>query len=257
MTVSQSHNRDMGLVQDIIQGEIVFPRIFADVEERSYGLLYHTADIPDSHDGNHACILHPRDAVAVIADVQGFYRGKGLAPRVYHFSQQGDGDGLRAALQAAGFQFGDYANQFYVHHRPSSITPSAELTIQRVQSPLPELLAMIEESDNRRAMNVVRRSLACPDYHLLVGFLDNQPVTMAAVERAGRVSRVDDVLTHKPFRGKGYARALIHELVRYHSRVLGGALCLYTGNPTAARIYEEVGFEKLGVPLESWSAWQD
>ena len=247
----------MGLVQDIIQGEIVFPRRFAHVEERDYGLLYHTTEIPDSHDGNHACILRPRDAAAVVADVQGFYRRRGLVPRVYHFPQQGDADGLRVALLAAGFQFGEYANQFYVHHRPSCIAPNAELTIQRVQTPLPELLAMIEESNNRRAMNVVRRSLACPDYHLLVGFLNGLPVTMAAVERAGPVCRVDDVLTHRPCRGKGHARALVDELVRYHSRVLGGALCLYTGNPTAARIYEEAGFEKIGVPLESWSAWQD
>ena len=247
----------MGLVQDIIQGEIVFPRSFADVEERDYGLLYHTAEIPDSHDGNHACILHPRDTAAAIADVQDFYRRRGLAPRVYHLSQQGDGGGLRLALLAAGFRFGEQAIEFYVHHRPSCITPNAELTIQRVRSPLPELLAMIEQSDNRRAMNVVHRSLACPDFHLLVGFLNGQPVTMAAVERAGPVARVESVLTHKPYRGKGYARAMIHELVRYHSRVLGGTLCLYTDNPTAARIYEEAGFEKLGVPLECWSAWQD
>jgi predicted GNAT family acetyltransferase len=70
------------------------------------------------------------------------------------------------------------------------------------------------------------------------------------------VSRVDNVLTHKPCRGRGHCRAVIHELVRYHSRVLGGVLCLYTDNATAARIYEEAGFEKLDIPLECWSAWQ-
>ena len=241
----------MGLVQDIIEGEIIFPRRFASVRERDYGLLY--------HDGNHACILHPTNTATAIADVQGFYRSKGLVPRVrvYPLSLRGDGHGLRVALLAAGFQFADYANQFYVCRRPSRITPTAELTIRRVESPLPELLAMIEQSDNKRVMNVVRRSLACPDFHLLVGFLKGRPVTMAAVERAGPVARVDSALTHKPCRGKGYARAVIHELVCYHSRVLGGTLCLYTDNPTAARVYEEAGFQKFGVPLECWSAWQD
>ena len=249
----------MGLVEDIIQGETVFPRRFAHVEERDYGLLYYTPEIPNSSDGNHARILRLGDAVAVIADVQDFYRRRNLTPRVrvYDLSLRGDIDRLRSALLAAGFQFADHANQFYVHHQPSRITPNAELTVRRVQSPLPKLLAMVEASDSERAMKVVRRSLACPDYHLLVGFLSGQPVTMAAVERAGSVTRVDDVLTHKPCRGKGYSRTLIHELLQYHSQVLGGVLCLYTDNPTAARIYEEAGFEKLDVPLDHWSAWQD
>jgi len=114
---------------------------------------------------------------------------------------------------------------------------------------------MIGQSDGKLAMAVVERSLACPDFHLLVGFVGDQPATMAAVERVGNIARVDDVLTRRAFRGKGYARSLIHELVRYHMRIVGGPLCLYTDNPTAARIYMEAGFDKLDLPLECWSAW--
>ncbi len=245
----------MNLIDDIIQGEIVFQRRFANVEERDYGLLYYTPEIPDSHDGNHACILHAQDITEAVADAGNFYRTKGLAPRMYHFSQPGGGYSLRQALQAAGYQFGDHDDLLYVHRRASRITPNPELSIQRVQSPLPELLSMIEQSNSLRAMKVVRRSLECPDFHLLVGFMNGQPVTMAAVERAGPVARVDEVLTHKPCRGRGYSRAVINELVRYHSRVLGGVLCLCTDNPTAARIYEEAGFEKLDGTVECWSAW--
>ena len=243
------------MIDDIIQGEIVFPRKFANVEERDYGVLYYAPDIPDSHDGNHAHILCPRDVAGAVADAQDFYRARGLTPRVNHLCQPGGGDSLRTALQAAGYQFEDQHQVFYVHRGASRITPNAELSIQRVQSPLPELLSMIELSDGVRAMKVVRRSLECPDYHLLVGFLNGQPIAMAAVERAGPAVRVDAVLTHKPCRGKGYCRAVIDELVRYHSRVLGGVLCLYTDNPTAARIYEEAGFEKLDGTIECWSAW--
>ena len=245
----------MGLIDEIIQGEIVSPRGFANVQERDYGLLYYTTDIPDSYDGNHACILHPRDIKEAVADAEGFYRTKGLVPRVYHISQPGGGRRLRAALQAAGYQFEDQDNLFYVHRRASRIVPNAELSVRRVQSPLPELLSIFEQSDGVRAMKVIRRSLECPDFHLLVGFLDGRPVAMAAVERAGPVACVDDVLTHKPCRGRGYCRAVINELVRYHSRVVGGVLYLYTDNPTAARIYEEAGFEKLQGAIECWSAW--
>ncbi len=249
----------MGLVEDIIQGEALFARRFANVEERQYGLLYHLAEIPDSHDGNRAIILRPNNAAATIADIRSFYRGKGLVPRVlaYPVPQEAGWDEIRVELLAAGFHFVVSGSQCYVHRRPSRINPVRELTIQRVQSPSPELLTMIEQSDSTWGMNVVRRSLAWPDYHLLVGFLDGRPVTMAAVERTGPVSAVDDVVTHTPFRGRGYARAMMHELVRYHSNVLGGTLYLRTDNPTAARIYEEAGFAQLDVAPQRWRAWQD
>ncbi len=130
------------------------------------------------------------------------------------------------------------------------------LIIRRVESPTPALLAMIEQTNCTRAMRVVGRRLACPDFHLLVGFLDGNPVSMASVEPGpGNVGRVDEVLTHKAFRGHGYARTLIDELVRYHQRILGGTLGLYTDNPVAARIYAEAGFDKLDVPLEARAAW--
>lgn len=244
----------MGLIEHIIQDEIVGPRRFARVEERDYGLLYYTPDIPESHYGNHACILHPRDIAAAIADVQDFYRSKELAPRVNHVSRPGGGESLRTALQAAGFQIQEDTSPAYVHRRPSSVAPIADLAIERVRSPSCDLLAMVEQSLGQWQMKVVRASLSCAQYHLLVGFLGAQPVTMAAAH-AGPITCVDTVLTHRPYRGRGYARTVVHELVRYHSRVLGGAICLYTDNPTAVRIYEDAGFEKLGGMIECWSAW--
>ncbi len=247
----------MSLIDDIIEGEIGFTQRFANVEKRDYGLIYYTCDIPDSHDGNHAHILHPCDINEALADIESFYRTKNLNPRINHYSKPGEGFGkdLRAALQARGYEFGDHDNQFLVHRRPSQIKPAAELSIRRVAEPLPELLAIVEQAKNQRAMKVIRRSLECPDFHLLVGFVDNQPVSMAGVEQPGPVGRVDEVLTAKPARGKGYCSAVMDELVRYHSRVFEGELCLYTDNPVAARIYEKAGFVKIDGTIESWSAW--
>ena len=192
----------MDLVDDIIQGEILFPRRFARVEERAWGLLHWTPDIPSSHDGNHARILTTRDPSGAVAEVEDFYRQRGLTPRVYHLSRPGAGRDVRKALDASGFEFGDYGNQYYVHRRASRITPGGELTIRRVKSALPDLLAMVEQNEGPRAMRVVQRSLAYPDYHLLVGFLGDRPVSMAAVELSGPICRVDDVLTDGPFRRK-------------------------------------------------------
>ena len=57
---------------------------FADVERRPYGLLYHCADNPLSHDSNHGVILDlDADLEAAVADVTAFYEGRGLEPRLY------------------------------------------------------------------------------------------------------------------------------------------------------------------------------
>ncbi len=74
---------------------------------------------------------------------------------------------------------------------------------------------------------------------------------------AGAASRVDTVGTHEAFRGRGFARAVIHELVAYHRRKIGGGLYLGAENPTAIRIYEEAGFGRIDADLACWSAWQD
>ena len=106
-------------------------------------------------------------------------------------------------------------------------------------------------------MKIVRRRLQSPVYHLLVGFLQDHPVTMGSLESTGELSRVDDILTHVPCRRRGYARTLLHHLVCYHRQILANTLCLYTDNRTAARIYQEAGFDKLNLGLESWSVWRE
>ncbi len=247
----------MSLIDDIIQGEIDFPRAFANVEERPYGLLYHNVEIPDSHDSNHAWILRAQHLKPVLVDMESFYRSRGLVPRVYHLCEPGGGENLRRALLKAGFVVRDHSSQFFVLRGQSQIQPSDEIVIRCVQSASPELLTMVEQSDSPRAMKVVRRRLGSPDYHLLVGFLQAQPVTMGSLAPAGAFSRVDDVLTHVPCRRRGYARTLIHQLVHYHTQNLRNMLSLYTDNPTAARIYQEAGFEEVDVPLESWGAWRE
>ena len=247
----------MSLIDDIIEAETTCFARFANVEKRDFGLLYYTPDIPDSHDGNHAHILQPCDLNKAVDEIEDFYRTRNITPRIDHYSRpdQGLSKQLREILKDRGYQFVGEEYLFYVHRQPSQVKPVDGISIRRVEEPLPALLAMVEQTENQRAMKVTRRSIQCPDFHLLVGFVDNQPVSMAGVEQPGPVGRVDEVLTAKPARGKGYCSAVMDELVRYHSRVFGGELSLYTDNPVAARIYEKAGFEKLEGEVEFWSAW--
>ncbi len=245
------------LIEQIIEAETVFPQRFAQRQDRPYGVIFHCAEIPDSHDGNHACIRELGDPAGAVQDTERFYLDRNLPPRFYWIGRPGRSAPLREHLRARGYRIGDQDNQFYWRSGESRIRSRAGLEIRRVTQPEGPLLEMVRSAKNTRAMRVIQRSLRSPAYHLLVGWLEARPVCMAAVERAGQICRMDDVLTVPAFRRRGLARRLIDELVAYQRRVLGGPFTLYTANPTAGRIYEEAGFEPVVPPLETWSAWQE
>jgi GNAT superfamily N-acetyltransferase len=251
--------RQMSIIDDIIHCEINFPCDFSNVTERPYGFLYHNEGIPDSYDSNHARILCAQGErlTEAVADVVAFYRGKSLTPRVYHLSQGGHGRLLRVALSHVGFQVADDNNIFFVHCQEPKVDYSANREVRRVKTMSPELAAMVERSDGTRARKVMQRCMESSNYHLLVCFDAGEPVAMGSLQYQGGLSRVDDVLTDVQHRGKGYARILIHYMVQYHRNVLRNTLYLYAENPTAIRIYREMGFVEIDEKLECWSAWQE
>ena len=131
------------------------------------------------------------------------------------------------------------------------------MVVIRARAVSPALCEMVAVSDGTRAKRVLERRIGSPTYHLLVGRVKGEPVTMASLQDLGRTSGVGDVLTHVGHRGKGYARAVVHAMVAYHAHVLKNILYVYTDNPTAARIYREAGFVELDTPLEDWMAWRE
>jgi len=241
-------------IDAIVRAESWFPRSFADMHERSWGVLFHTPSIPESHDGNHALITshggQPEEAICEIVD---FYRAGELEPRVNYLSAQGDDPILRTALEKAGFVFA-YENgmRVYVHERPSDITPNPEVRVRRMQDLDKDTFDGIAQLNCPRVAKVLNRRMHRKGSHLFVGEVEGRPVSVALLEPAGALSRVDEVHTHQDFRGKGCARAVIHELVSFRGKAPGKPLYLWTDNPIAERLYVEAGFRKVDVDLTSW-----
>lgn len=242
-------------IADIIQHDNHFVRSFADVEERDYGLLFHCRGNPQSHDSNHALITNlDGDLDAAIADVCAFYRGLGVSPRIFHGFVPGARELLLPRLLAKGFKMQVFDEDYFVCSEASVITPVPEVTVRRVRAMNPAIFDIFK-GDGEWSVGVIERQLGRDDYHLLVGYAADTPVTMAALDVAEKVARVDDVMTHPDHRRKGYARALMHYFGAYHRRVSSTALYLYCGIPSAVRIYEEAGFRKLDWKPYKWSAW--
>ena len=120
-------------------------------------------------------------------------------------------------------------------------------------------LATIAQSDGAWSAREIEHSLrSSRRYHLLVGYVEDRPVSWASVQDLpGGLARVDDVLTVEPERRRGYSRQVMRALVRYHEQQIGGTLYLYAQDPVAIRVYEAAGFSCLEEGLEFWSAWRD
>ena len=240
--------------------ENTFCEDFARVERREYGLLYYQPDNPLSHDSNHAVILDlSGDLDDAVSDATTFYAAQGLEPRFYSSFVADDAALLRPVLERHGFTFRAQALRWFVlgeRHTPAPAHSAPPLEVRRMRA-LSRGLRELIHSDGPVPWteNVLRRHLACEGLHLLAGFVGGLPVSMASLKVMDGLTRVDDVLTHPLHRRRGYARALMAAAVGYHHDLTPQALYLCAENPTAIRIYQEVGFAEQPPPVDQWSAW--
>lgn len=232
---------------------------FADAEPRPYGMLYYNLAVPESHDSNHAYILDERaDAASAITDVVRFYRERGLTPRIYSALIPGQLARLRPALLAQGFTISEHTDpvlRWYVQARPSVIVPNPELVVRRVTEMDDEVAAFVsEEGEFPWTVKLFRRHLLSPLYHQLIGYLGERPVAMASFTTLEGISRVDDVVTREAYRGRGFARTVMHTLVARHAEASDNPLILGVTDRVAERVYQDAGFVRRPVEDNYWTA---
>ncbi len=254
-----AHIMQTDMIEAIVQAENWFPQTFADMEQRDWGVLFVTPTIPDSHDGNHACVLNRCDDLeAVVDEIVAFYETRGLTSRVNYISADGDYPDLRSALEAAGFTVGpEDIMRMYLYQGPSRIAPNPNIRVQRIGSVDADMFAGLTAIDNLRMAKVLQRRTSRANDWLFVGEVDGQAASVALLERLGNICRVDEVNTAECHRRKGCARAVVHAMVTYYQKHISVPLYLWTDNTVAERIYVEAGFVKLEHSLTNWSAWRE
>jgi GNAT superfamily N-acetyltransferase len=241
--------------------EVGFSRDFADLVECPWGWLFYNLDNPQSHDSNHAVVLnYSEDLEEAVDDIIRFYTERGLSPRVYSaclpLNEAHHEVRLKRILAARRFEFLQDVGRSFVWQGPSRIVPNPVVQVERAHALTPDLVALLNsEEEQPWNIGVLQRHLQVEAFHLLVGRVAGETVTMASLKFLDGLSRVDDVQTHPAHRGRGYARALIHELVRYHAARSGNTLYLYASNPTAIRLYEEAGFVEQTGLARFWAAY--
>lgn len=246
-------------LQKVIDFEINLPTKFTDVVEKSYGKLFFNINNPSSHDSNHAVITDLNcNLDEVISDIESFYRRQGLTPRIYPAFLQGEEAILKPFLEKHGFIYNQYHNVYLFLNGESELIPNNDLKIKRLFEINDGIIEIIRSEDKGDwVVNVLKRNIQAKNFHFLAGSVNGKEVAMASLNLTDDLSRLDDVITHKNYRGKGYCSALIHYLVNYQRHLSGNILYLYSAEPKAIKIYRKAGFVDFDEQLSSWSAWRE
>jgi GNAT superfamily N-acetyltransferase len=244
-------DRDRMLLQEVSFYESFTNKVITD-----YGVIYYNPLNPQSHDSNHAHILHVDDhADVAIQDIARFYGNHRLTPCVYQSFVENELAVLRPHLESQGFVVHTITNTFMQFH-PGKVPPAdPEVSVRRLSQVSADIVELIHtEDDGDWTINVLKTHVNDERFHLLGLFRSDKCLSIASVKTMDGYSRVDDVVTHKAFRGRGLGTKLIEYLVRYHATISGNHLYLYADNPIAINLYKRVGFQETAVNKPRWSA---
>jgi ribosomal protein S18 acetylase RimI-like enzyme len=243
-------------MSDLIDCEIHFPKDFADSLGKPYGIFYYNEDNPLSWDSNHAIIADLNaDLDIAFQEIPSFYNEKSITPRIFASMQAQELDILQPYFDKYHFQLAyKNLNRYFLWEKPSQAGVVPNIKFQRLHELSDDVKAIIfsDIDGGEWTVKVIQRHLKLPSFHLLCGFVANKPVTIASLKIMEHYSRVDDVITHVEFRGKGYGRSLMHYLVDYHNRISNNYLYLYASNPVAIKNYELCGFVDLDFKFDDW-----
>ena len=238
--------------------EYYFPKIFADMEEQDFGIMFYNTENFDSNDSNHALIAKNCDYEKAVQAIKEFYISKNLEPRIYSSLEEGQLDNLCSILTANGFIIEDSGmTDYLVWGRKSEINEPYTLDFRRFtkKDDLSVFAQLVEDKAVFRTQMVVKRRVTEPNYYLYIGYADNIPVVMASFQfDENMTARLDEVETAEAHRGKGYARQMIRHATDAFIKHGGKLFYTWAANDTAQRVYLQGGFE-IKYKLPAWRAY--
>ena len=243
------HDRRMNL-QDCYVEEDLFPKIFAEYEERDYGILFYNTENKNSFDSNHAVIYRDRihDLHQVLADIAGFYKAKGSRPIIYQ-SMLDDNwfDEIKDELAAAGFESRIEDQEYMLLSGNNLIIPNPEITVKRVSEWNDEIENIFSEAEEPWGIMVARKTLAYPRAWMFAAYINKKVVGLLYGHISERVCRVDYLLVSKKHRKKGAGRALFYHYMELCKQNGIENTYIWPDGDTPKRIYEEGGYRVVEV----------
>ncbi len=236
-------------LEKIYKEEDLFPQKIAFWEEREYGFLFYNVDNKDSYDSNHAVIFKNRicDLNQVLDDIVKFYVEKGIRPIVYQsISDEGYFEEIKSILSDHGFESWTESQRYMILSEPSTITPNAEIMIEKISEWQEKYGAEIfEKAGEPWETAVAKKSLENRNTLFFAAYYNEKPVGVTYAHLCDGVCRVDYLLVSKEHRNIGVGRALINRFVEYCRANQINNCFLWPDGETAERIYYEAGFRHV------------
>jgi len=244
-------------IEQMFKKENSYYETFTEKKVTEFGVLYYNVDNPLSHDSNHAQILNihdnPGDAVR---NIKSFYNNIGITPRIFHSFVDNELEILKPVLEEDGFWIEIFKSTFFYYPVDRIPSPEPETDIRRITEISEDIIQLIHSQDDGDwTINVLKYQVRRENFHLLGLYQSTKCIAIASVNVMEGYSRVDDVLTHKKYRGYYSGTNLIKYLVNYHHEVSDNYLYLWAVNPIAVRMYRNSGFEELPVEKPFWAAY--
>jgi GNAT superfamily N-acetyltransferase len=246
------------LLKKIVYVEHNFPKLFSNYEDTDFGIVFYNENINVSHDSNHAIIYNSSiyDIDEIVKNITVFYEAKNIVPRIYTSLFSGQLNQIYDTLIKNNYHVEQYNNIWLIHDLKHIKNEPYTINIKRINSEN-QALAMDNFFDNDWGYNLLKRQIKNRDFHLLIGFENNIPVSKCTIQCIDNIGRVDDVETKTEYRGKGYSRQMIRYLIEYNYEICKNeALYLWYNNPIAGKIYREMGFIDYENNFECWNAYK-
>jgi len=234
----------------ILREEVEFPRLFANVEETNYGLLFYNESNKDCNDANHAWIYPEKmsDPGKALDGIRDFYLAKEITPLIFHPFAPGYFEENRAVFEQHGWEIFSYLEEYseiriMVLTEPSSVDVPRRLDIRRLREWDDQIAKAFGQQPEEPYLQVNKACLQHENFYCFVGYLDGKPVTHLSfhVSPLG-CTRFDDIETAQTYRGQGYGR----EMMRYAAefcRAQGFPQCYqWPANTTSERMTYDAGF---------------
>lgn len=238
------------LYKCIMQEEDMFPRLFTNSEERSYGILFFNEEDKKSYDSNHAVIFKEKveDLDAVLKDITQFYKNKGIHPSIY----QATADEHYFMENQEIFSRNNY--HVWIERMREFMTLTAENQLMRN----PNFEIRLETKWNKQfeediflaaeepwEIAVAKKSMMNENSRVFVAYYKERPVGIWYCHIAGELCRYDYILVAKAYRKMGCARAIMSVVTDY-CRTQNITNCYqWPAHDTSKRLCEASGFRTI------------
>ena len=239
----------MNIKENIAKAEQEFPRLFANYEERTYGVLFYNTNIKDHHDSNHAILYTDKikDLHKVLTDIKDFYKSIGIKPTIYHPSIENYFIENANILKRNGYGFMTSLDSRIMVVQNSDLKHLFDiLDIKRVTD-----IKMIEDGSffieqDRYLEEIYRKCIKKENSYLFVGYYESKPVSLLSfhVTEYG-CTRFDEMKTAKDYMGKGFAREMNKYAVNFCIENDFPVPYQWPAHGTSERITSEAGFKVL------------